>query len=74
MKPEDFTDSAVLIGNSAKIRDVLKDKVESAGFSEVILYFSLGLKPHAQVKEEMARFMSEVAPHFAGSHQDIAVR
>ncbi|MCD6075258.1 MAG: hypothetical protein K0Q70_2141, partial [Rhodospirillales bacterium] len=23
------------------------------------------LKPHGQVKDEMARFMEEVAPHFA---------
>jgi len=68
MKPEDFTDSAVLIGNSAKITDILKEKVEAAGFAEVILYFSLGLKPNAQVKDEMARFMAEVAPHFEGSH------
>lgn len=69
MKPEDFTDSAVLIGNSAKIIDVLKAKVEAAGFAEVMLYFSLGLKPHAQVKDEMARFMAEVAPHFEGRHR-----
>lgn len=69
MKPEDFTDSAVLIGNSAKITDVLKEKVEAAGFAEVILYFSMGLKPHAQVKDEMARFMAEVAPQFEGSHR-----
>ena len=38
---------------------------EAAGFDEVILYFNLGLKPHAQVKDEMARFMAEVAPSFA---------
>ena len=69
MKPEDFTDSAVLIGNSAKIIDILKAKVEAAGFAEVILYFSLGLKPHSQVKDEMARFMAEVAPHFEGRHR-----
>jgi hypothetical protein len=68
MKPEDFTDSAVLIGNAAKITDVLKEKVEAAGFDEVILYFSHGLKPHGQVKDEMARFMAEVAPHFKGRH------
>ena len=66
MKPEDFTDSAVLLGSSARIIDTLKTKVEAAGFDEVILYFSLGLKPHAQVMDEMARFMAEVAPAFAG--------
>ena len=44
-------------------------KVEAAGFSEVILYFNVGLKPHAQVKEEMDRFMREVAPQFEGLHR-----
>jgi hypothetical protein len=42
---------------------VLK-KVEAAGFHEVILYSNVGLKPHDQVKEEMARFMHQVAPQF----------
>ena len=63
VKPEDLTENSVLIGSPAQITDTLK-KVEAAGFSEVILYFNVGLKPHAQVKEEMARFMTEVAPHF----------
>ena len=65
MKPEDFTENAVLLGNSARIIDTLKAKVEAAGFDEAILYFNLGLKPHEQVKDEMARFMAEVAPQFA---------
>ena len=69
MKPEDFNSNAVLLGSSAQIIDTLKTKVEAAGFDEVILYFNLGLKPHQQVKDEMARFMAEVAPAFAGSHQ-----
>jgi hypothetical protein len=47
-------------------------KVEAAGFDEVILYFNVGLKPHNQVKEEMARFMSEVAPAFAGARKEHA--
>jgi hypothetical protein len=34
----------------------------------VILYFNVGMKPHQQTKEEMHRFMSEVAPHFQGKH------
>jgi alkanesulfonate monooxygenase SsuD/methylene tetrahydromethanopterin reductase-like flavin-dependent oxidoreductase (luciferase family) len=63
VRPEDLTENSVLLGPSARIADTLK-KVEAAGFSEVILYFNVGLKPHAQVKEEMARFMQEVAPHF----------
>jgi len=68
VKPEDLTENSVLIGSSARITETLK-KVEAAGFSEVILYFNVGLKPHAQVKDEMARFMAEVAPQFEGQHR-----
>jgi hypothetical protein len=68
IKSEDLTENSVLLGNAARITDTLK-KVEAAGFSEVILYFNVGLKPHAQVKEEMDRFMREVAPHFEGKHK-----
>jgi alkanesulfonate monooxygenase SsuD/methylene tetrahydromethanopterin reductase-like flavin-dependent oxidoreductase (luciferase family) len=63
VRPEDLTANSVLIGNSAQITETLK-KVDAAGFDEVILYFNVGLKPHAQVKEEMDRFMAEVAPAF----------
>ena len=70
-KPEDFNSNAVLIGNSAHMVEALKTKVEAAGFDEVILYFNLGLKPSSRVKEEMARFMGEVAPHFNGGHTEI---
>jgi alkanesulfonate monooxygenase SsuD/methylene tetrahydromethanopterin reductase-like flavin-dependent oxidoreductase (luciferase family) len=68
VRPEDLTENSVLLGTPADITSTLK-KVEAAGFSEVILYFNVGLKPHAQVKEEMDRFMREVAPHFQGKHQ-----
>ena len=72
VKPEDLTENSVLLGSSARIIDILK-KVEAAGFEEVILYFNVGLKPHAQVKDEMARFMAEVAPAFVASRgQDAA--
>ena len=37
----------------------------SIGVDEVILYFNLGLKDPARVREEMTRFMEEVAPAFA---------
>jgi alkanesulfonate monooxygenase SsuD/methylene tetrahydromethanopterin reductase-like flavin-dependent oxidoreductase (luciferase family) len=60
---EDLTENAVLIGSSDQITETLK-KVEVAGFDEVILYFNVGLKEHRRVKEEMARFMAEVAPAF----------
>jgi alkanesulfonate monooxygenase SsuD/methylene tetrahydromethanopterin reductase-like flavin-dependent oxidoreductase (luciferase family) len=71
VRPEDLTENSVLIGSSAGITETLK-KVEAAGFSEVILYFNVGLKPHAQVKDEMERFMHEVAPAFEGDHKQRA--
>jgi alkanesulfonate monooxygenase SsuD/methylene tetrahydromethanopterin reductase-like flavin-dependent oxidoreductase (luciferase family) len=61
--PRDLTENSVLLGPPAQIVETLK-KVEAAGVAEVILYVNVGLKPHAQVKDEMARFMAEVAPHF----------
>ena len=71
VKPEDLTENSVLIGSPARMIETLK-KVEAAGFSEVILYFNVGLKPHNQVKEEMARFMAEVAPALAGARKEHA--
>jgi hypothetical protein len=71
VRPEDLTENSVLLGTAERITDILK-KVEATGFSEVILYFNVGLKPHVQVREEMARFMSEVAPNFEGAHKAIA--
>src|SRR5712672_2919841 len=68
IKAEDLTENSVLLGSASQMIDTLK-KVEAAGFSEVILYFNVGLKPHAQVKEEMDRFMREVAPVFEGKHR-----
>ena len=65
VRPEDLTENSVLLGAPGYITEVLK-KVEAAGFDEVILYFNVGLKPHAMVKEEMARFVEQVAPAFAG--------
>jgi alkanesulfonate monooxygenase SsuD/methylene tetrahydromethanopterin reductase-like flavin-dependent oxidoreductase (luciferase family) len=61
--PADLTENSVLLGAPRQIADTLK-KVEAAGFDEVILYFNVGLKPHAQVKDEMSRFIAEVAPAF----------
>jgi alkanesulfonate monooxygenase SsuD/methylene tetrahydromethanopterin reductase-like flavin-dependent oxidoreductase (luciferase family) len=68
VKPEDLTENSVLLGSPQRIVDTLK-KVEAAGISEVILYVNVGLKPHQQVKDEMARFMAEVAPRFEGAHK-----
>lgn len=64
--PEDLTENAVLLGSPARMTDILKT-VEAAGFSEVIFYVNVGLKPHTQVKEEMARLMEQVAPAFVGA-------
>lgn len=63
VRPEDLTENSVLLGSTQQIADTLK-KVEAVGFDEVILYFNVGLKPHPQVKDEMARFAEEVAPSF----------
>ena len=64
--PQDLTENSVLLGSPAQITDTLK-KVEAAGLDEVILYVNVGLKPHAQVRDEMARFAAEVAPNFQGA-------
>jgi alkanesulfonate monooxygenase SsuD/methylene tetrahydromethanopterin reductase-like flavin-dependent oxidoreductase (luciferase family) len=72
VKPEDLTENSVLLGSPAPIIETLK-KVEAVGFSEVILYFNVGLKPHAQVKEEMDRFMREVAPAFPATSQNAII-
>ncbi len=66
VKPQDLTENSVLLGSTQQMIDTLK-KVEAAGFDEVILYFNVGMKPHPQVKDEMARFMAEVAPAFSKS-------
>src|SRR5215470_2321615 len=63
VRPEDLSENSVLLGKPQQMIDTLK-KVEAAGVAEVILYVNVGLKPHAQVKDEMARFMAEVAPAF----------
>jgi alkanesulfonate monooxygenase SsuD/methylene tetrahydromethanopterin reductase-like flavin-dependent oxidoreductase (luciferase family) len=63
VQPHDLTENSVLLGSPSHVIDVLK-KVEAAGFDEVILYINVGLKPHAQVKDEMALFMEDVAPQF----------
>jgi len=68
VRPEDLTENSVLLGSARQIADTLK-KVEAAGFNEVILYSNVGLKPHQQVKAEMARFMEQVATEFDGSHK-----
>ena len=71
MTAENLTAKSVLVGSPQKIIDDLKT-VEASGISEVILYFNYGLKPHAMVKEQMQRFMTDIAPAFEGAHKRIA--
>ena len=71
MRKEDLSDKSILLGSPQKIIDTLK-KVEAAGIAEVILYFNVGAKPHAMVKEQMAKFMAEIAPAFEGAHTPLA--
>jgi alkanesulfonate monooxygenase SsuD/methylene tetrahydromethanopterin reductase-like flavin-dependent oxidoreductase (luciferase family) len=67
LKKEDLSDKSILLGSPQKIVDTLK-RVEKAGIDEVILYFNVGNKPHQLVKEQMQRFMPDIAPHFEGKH------
>ena len=69
LKKEDLSDKSILIGRPEQIIESLK-KVEKTGIEEVILYFNVGRKPHSLVKEQMHRFMREIAPHFPGKHQE----
>ena len=47
-------------------------EVEASGVSEVILYFNYGMKPHDMVKDQMRRFMRDIAPAF--SSEELRVR
>ena len=69
MEAGDLTDKSILLGGPQEVTDTLK-RVEEAGIEEVILYFNVGNKPHEVVKEQMHRFMDEVAPHFEGKHNE----
>ncbi len=70
MKPETLTDKSILVGSTQRIIDVL-ETVEEAGIAEVILYFNYGQKPDALVREQMARFMRDIAPAFEGAHRHL---
>jgi len=65
-KVEDIDHNAILLGSPAQIIDRLK-AVEAMGIEEVILYFNYGMKPDALVREQMDRFMSDIAPAFRGT-------
>ena len=63
MKADSLTSRSILTGSPGKIIEDLK-AVEAAGIAEVILYFNYGLKPDAMVRDQMSRFMAEIAPAF----------
>ena len=53
VKPEDLTENSVLLGDSARIVEILK-KVEAAGFAEVV--FHLAMRFEADIKVENQRW------------------
>jgi alkanesulfonate monooxygenase SsuD/methylene tetrahydromethanopterin reductase-like flavin-dependent oxidoreductase (luciferase family) len=63
MTKDTLSDKSILIGNAATVIDTLK-RVEAYGIDEVILYFNVGRKPHQMVKDQMQKFVEEVAPAF----------
>ena len=69
MEKDKLSANSVLIGSPQQIADRL-EQVEAAGIEEVILYFNVGNKPHALVKEQMHRFMERVAPAFERAAAD----
>ena len=70
MKPESLSGKSILTGSTQSIIEQLKE-VEASGVSEVILYFNYGLKPDSMVREQMDRFMREIAPSFDGAHSKL---
>tara|TARA_B100000686_G_C16754588_1_gene954637 strand:+ start:435 stop:1517 length:1083 start_codon:yes stop_codon:yes gene_type:complete len=71
MEKDKLSSNSVLIGNSSQITEKLKE-VEAAGIDEVILYFNVGHKPHSLVKEQMHKFMEDIAPNFKNYRGQIA--
>ena len=64
MKPEDLVSGMVLLGTTQSIVDSV-GRFEDMGIDELGLYVNIGLKDPQQTREEMQRFMEEVAPRFA---------
>ncbi len=67
LKPEDLVSGMVLLGGTQSIIDSVGRFVDLE-LDELGLYVNIGLKDHEQTKDEMQRFMEEVAPRFAGPH------
>jgi alkanesulfonate monooxygenase SsuD/methylene tetrahydromethanopterin reductase-like flavin-dependent oxidoreductase (luciferase family) len=70
LQPEDLKPGSVLLGMPQQIIDSI-GKIESEGVGEIGLYVNVGNKDPQQTKDEMQRFMEEVAPQFDGPHKDI---
>lgn len=67
MKPEDLVPGSILLGRPSQMIDAV-GKLQSHGIEEFGLYVNIGLKDAQQTRDEMQRFMEEVAPHFEGPH------
>lgn len=67
LKPDDLGDNSILLGSPQQIIDTLKG-VEAIGLEEVMLYFNFGRLEDSAVREQMDRFMADIAPAFEGSH------
>jgi len=59
---------SILLGTPARIIERLKE-IEDTGIEEVILYFNYGRKPDSMVRDQMDRFMADIAPAFDGGHR-----
>lgn len=67
LKADDLGDNSILLGSPQRIIDTLKG-VEALGLEEVMLYFNFGRLDDSAVREQMDRFMTDIAPAFEGSH------
>ena len=63
---------AASLVSSGDLEDYHRDEGMKALAESMQVVEAAGLKPHAQVKDEMVRFMAEVAPAFEGTHRDPA--
>ncbi|WP_323039656.1 LLM class flavin-dependent oxidoreductase [Gemmobacter sp.] len=68
MRPEDLVSGNVLLGSPQGMVDAV-GRFADMGIGELGLYVNIGMKDPQQTKDEMQRFMEEVAPHFAGKVQ-----
>lgn len=66
MSAGDLGERSVVTGDPERCIAHLK-QVEQAGIAEVILYFNVGLYPHAETMAMMQRFAREVMPAFQES-------